>query len=588
MLENAGRRSYPIAASYDLPFRHVFHGQLLGREFAVWRADDGHVNVWENRCLHRGVRLSIGINDGRELKCQYHGWRYSNRTAGCTYIPAHPADAPARTITNRTFPAVERYGLIWSSLDPAGEAIGVAALDGGDPLVLRGIPVNASASKVIAWLKDYRFQPVGAIDGAAAETVLEGSDDLMVRLRARQDGVQTLAVFFVQPVDASRCVIRGVLDETPNGVDPIAVLRRHNQRLSALRDAVERQAAAEPAPAPIEPVYERVRPELAEMPGPAPSGRKAVLRVRIARKWPAAEGIAGFELRALRGNLPTFQPGAHIDLHLPNGEVRQYSITNGPGESGSYVIGVKREARSRGGSQCLHDIVREGDVLAISEPRNNFPLRRDAIRTIFIAGGIGVTPLLAMAQALHHSGLAYELHYFAQGPEQLAFEERLAALGDHLKTHLNLSSDATLVRIRELLSGFRPRMQVYVCGPSPMLDATRRIASELGWPEAAVHFEYFKNTHAIDDSTGFEVALARSSITLAVPPGKSILKVMRENGIDIASSCEQGACGTCLATVLEGEPNHQDVYLNDAEKQSGTKIITCVSRAKSARLVLDL
>ena len=98
----ATRLQHPIAASHDLPFRHVFHGQLLGREFAVWRADDGYVNVWENRCLHRGVRLSIGVSDGRELKCQYHGWRYSNRTAGCTYIPAHPADAPARTITNRT------------------------------------------------------------------------------------------------------------------------------------------------------------------------------------------------------------------------------------------------------------------------------------------------------------------------------------------------------------------------------------------------------------------------------------------------------------------------------------------------------
>jgi ferredoxin-NADP reductase/nitrite reductase/ring-hydroxylating ferredoxin subunit len=585
MVENAGTRSHPIAAVYDLPFRHVFHGQLLGHEFAVWRADDGYVNVWENRCLHRGVRLSIGINDGRELKCQYHGWRYSNRTAGCTYIPAHPADAPARTIINRTFPAVERYGLIWSSLDPTAEVIGVAALDDVDPLVLRGIAVNASAAKVIARLKDYRFQPVGAIDGAAAETVLEGSDDLMVRLCARQDGARTLAVFFVQPVDAGRCVIRGVLDASPNGADRIAVLRHHNERLSALRDAVEREAAAEPAPAPIEPVYERVTPELAEMPA---AGRKAALRVQIARKWPAAEGIAGFELRALRGNLPTFQPGAHIDVHLPNGEVRQYSITNGPGESGSYVIGVKREIPSRGGSQCLHDIVREGDVLAISEPRNNFPLRRDAVRTIFIAGGIGITPLLAMAQALHHSGLAYELHYFAQRREQLAFEERLAALGDHLKTYLDLGPEATQTRVRELLSGFRPRMQVYVCGPGPMLDATRRIACELGWPEATVHFEYFKNTHAIDDSTGFEVALARSSLTLAVPPGKSILKAMRENGIDIASSCEQGACGTCVATVLEGEPDHQDVYLNDAEKRSGTKIITCVSRARSARLVLDL
>jgi ferredoxin-NADP reductase len=267
--------------------------------------------------------------------------------------------------------------------------------------------------------------------------------------------------------------------------------------------------------------------------------------------------------------------------------VRQYSVTNGPGESASYIIGVKRENPSRGGSQCLHDVVREGDVLAISEPRNNFPLRRDAVRTILIAGGIGITPLLAMAQALHHSALVYELHYFAQRA-QLAFPERLAGLGDRVRTHLDLAPDATQERMRELLSDYRPRMQVYVCGPGPMLDAARRIAAACGWPESAVHFEYFKNTQAIDASTRFEVALARSCVTLAVPAGTSILQAMRDNGIDIASSCEQGACGTCLATVLEGVPDHQDVYLNDAEKQSGTKIITCVSRAKSARLVLDL
>jgi ferredoxin len=131
-------------------------------------------------------------------------------------------------------------------------------------------------------------------------------------------------------------------------------------------------------------------------------------------------------------------------------------------------------------------------------------------------------------------------------------------------------------------------MHLYLCGPGPMLQAARRIAAELGWPETAVHFEYFKNTNKIDDSSSFEVALARSCVTLKVPAGKTILEVMREAGVDMPSSCEQGACGTCLATVIEGEPDHQDVYLNDAEKKSGTKIMTCVSRAKSARLVLDL
>ncbi|PSJ64201.1 Rieske 2Fe-2S domain-containing protein [Pseudaminobacter soli (ex Li et al. 2025)] len=589
MLDQARTRWHPIAAAHDLPLRHVFHGQLLGREFAVWRADDGYVNVWENRCLHRGVRLSIGINDGRELKCQYHGWRYSNRTAGCTYIPAHPADAPARTITNRTFPAVERYGLVWSATDePQGEVPEVAGLAEGEFLGLRGIPVNAPADRVVARLRGYSFQPSGRIDGNDAEIAVEAAGDFSVALRAREGGAETLAVFFVQPVDSNRSVIRGVLNSDAEGAARLAVLRHHNERLSKLRDAIEQEAAQAPAPEPIAPQFERLPAELAEMPELTAHGRKAALRVQVARKWQAADGIAGFELKPLSGLLPTFQPGAHIDVHMPNGEIRQYSIANGPGESDRYVIGVKLERDSKGGSVCMHESVREGDVLAISEPRNNFPLRRDAVKTIFVAGGIGVTPLLAMAQALHHQELAHEFHYFTQGESQLAFRDRLDGLKGTLVPHLGLDPEATGAKLREILSVYKFGMHLYLCGPGPMLETARKIAAEAGWPEGAVHFEYFKNTNKIDDSSSFEVALARSCMTLKVPAGKTILEVMREAGIDMPSSCEQGACGTCLATVIEGEPDHQDVYLNDAERKSGTKIMTCVSRAKSARLVLDL
>ena len=579
---------HPIAAGSDLPFRHVFNGQLLGRELAVWRADDGYVNVWENRCLHRGVRLSIGINDGRELKCQYHGWRYANRTAGCTYIPAHPADAPARTITNRTFNSVERYGLVWSAEEPVGGVPDIAGLPPDGPLVLRGIAVNAPAQKVVGLLNDYRFQPNGAIEGDAGIVKIESLGDYSLALRARDNFAETLAVFFVQPVDSSRSVIRGVLNDGPQGAHRIAVLRHHNERLTALRDRAEREAAAEPAPPPIEPDYGQVAPELAEMPQPASIGRRATISVEVARKWSTAEGIAGFELRPVKGLLPTFQPGAHIDVHLPNGLIRQYSIVNGPGETDCYVIGVKREPDSLGGSSCLHEGVRQGDVLAISAPRNNFPLRRDAVKTILIAGGIGITPLLAMAQALHHSGLVHELHYFAEDARHLAFDDRREAIHDTLTTHLGLGPDRTAERISGLLSAYRHGFHVYLCGPGPMLEAARRIAETAGWPDSAVHFEYFKNIHSIDDSSNFDIALARSCVTLRVPSGKTILEVMRENGIDMPSSCEQGACGTCVATVIEGEPLHQDVYLREGERRAGKKIITCVSRAKSARLVLDV
>ena len=581
------RRWHPIAASSDLLFRHVFHGQLLGRELAVWRADDGHINVWENRCLHRGVRLSIGINDGRELKCQYHGWRYSNRTAGCTYIPAHPADAPARTITNRTFPAKERYGLIWSADEPEGEIPDLPDL-GDDVLVLRGIPVHAPPGKVIELLLDYRFQPSGALDGSDATVDVVANSDARVALRSTMNGAETLAAFFVQPVDSNRAVIHGLLDSKPTGNERLRILRHHNARLSSLRDGAEVAARSEPAVPSIAPVYGRVSAELAEMPKETGHGRKATLSVHVKRKWTAADGIVGFELHPVNGVLPTFQPGAHLDVHLPNGHIRQYSIVNAPGESDKYVIGVKLDAASKGGSTCLHETVREGDLLAISEPRNNFPLRRDATLTLFIAGGIGITPLLAMAQALHHSRLPLELHYFAQNESHLAFDDRLKGLGDTLTPHLGLGPQETKERLTALLADYRTGRHVYLCGPGPMLTAAREIAAQQGWPDHAVHFEYFKNANKIDDGTSFDVALARSSVTLHVPAGQTILQVMRDHGIDMPSSCEQGACGTCMATVIEGEPLHQDVYLNDEERRSGTKIMTCVSRAKSARLVLDL
>ncbi|GLS19295.1 ferredoxin [Labrys miyagiensis] len=570
-------RWHPIAASHDLPYRHVFHAQLFGREFAVWRADDDNINVWENRCLHRGVRLSIGINDGRELKCQYHGWRYANRTAGCTYIPAHPADAPARTITNRTFPVLERYGLVWTTLEADSPAPEGPLAEEGPLLTLRGIPVNALATKVVEALRTY---PLGT--DLAGKVEVEGEGTIVLRSCDKR------IAFFVQPVDADRCVIRGVVEGEVPTHERIAVLRSHNEHLGALRDKVERLAALEPAPAPIEPFFERVPAELAEMPPLAASGRKPALRVQVNRKWQAGEGIAAFELRPIKGVLPTFQPGAHIDVHMPNGEIRPYSVINGPGETDHYTIGVKLDAESKGGSRCMHESVREGDVLAISEPRNNFPLRRDAVRTYLIAGGIGITPLLAMAQTLHNQDLPFELHYFARGEAGLAFRERLAALGASLLPHLGLDREETAREIRAALPSYRYGLHAYLCASGGMLETARAIAAEKGWPEEAVHFEYFKNETAIEDQSSFEIALARSVMTLPVPAGRTILDVLREHGVDMPSSCEQGACGTCLASVIEGEPLHQDVYLTPAERRAGTSIITCVSRARSARLVLDL
>jgi ferredoxin-NADP reductase/nitrite reductase/ring-hydroxylating ferredoxin subunit len=559
---------YPIASSEDLPFRHVYQGQLLGRELAVWRADDGNVNVWENRCLHRGVRLSIGINEGQELKCQYHGWRYANQSAGCTYIPAHPADAPARRIENRKYPVKEAFGLVWSAANDEKPFAPFSGAEGQNWFALRPMPVNAAPEDVVAGLS--RLAP----DDQPAD-LLPG---LIVRLGA--------VVYLVQPVDAGRAVIRGLLPQKP--ADEQASLRHYNELLSKLRDRLERAAAKKPAPEPLQPIYEKLSADLATMPDIAvPRGNS--LNVVVKRKWQSAEGVIGIELADRDGkHLPTFQPGAHIDVHLPNGLVRQYSITNGPGDLSSYVIGIKAESASKGGSKILVETVREGDVLAISEPRNNFPLRRDATRTVLIAGGIGITPLLSMARFLDKSSLPYELHYFTRTGESAAFKSELAALHGAVHVHSGLGRDAIKGTVNQVLGPHQFANHVYICGPGAMLEMVQETATALGWPDDAVHFEYFQNDKVIDSSSAFDIELARSAMTLHVPAGKTILEVMREAGLTVPSSCEQGACGTCLTTVIEGEVDHQDVYLNKTEKASNTCMMTCVSRAKSARLVLDI
>ena len=455
MSADAGRLWHPLASFQDVVPRHVFWGRLLGRELAVWRADDGFVNVWENRCLHRGVRLTVGTNDGRELVCRYHGWRYASRTAGCTYIPAHPADAPARTICNRTFPAVERYGLVWSGADPDGEPPTLDALEAAGAFGLRGVAVRAPSDLVIDALSRHRFSPTDRIgvpgDGAGAAgdadvdmTVTDrGRYHLVLRADSRGGGPASTIVFFAQPADADRTVIRAVLAGEPDPSSRIPVWRHHNTALSQLREAVEAEARRRPAPEPMVASIEEVPIRLSEMPEPAPKGRRAALRVQVARKWQAAADVAGFDLVSIAGQLPTFQPGAHIDVHLPNALVRQYSLTNGPGELDRYRIGVKLEPDGGGGSLALHDSVRVGDVLAVSEPRNNFPLRRDAVRTILVAGGIGITPLLAMAQALRHQGLDFELHVFARSDDHIAFAELVDGLGEAVTRHIGLSPAET-------------------------------------------------------------------------------------------------------------------------------------------------
>ena len=581
---------HPVATVDDMAPRHVFRGQLHGRELAIWRADDGFVNVWENRCLHRGVRLSIGYNDGAELVCRYHGWRYANRSGGCTYIPAHPADSPARTISCTTFGAVERHGLVWTSLDPdaPGEPPVIAALE-HDAFGLRNLPVRAPAHLVADHLTGLRFAPAASIergdpvaDDPAAVALDAVRHDLCVVSEVEADGRRSTVVFFVQPVDDARSVIRPVLASTP--ADPMPVWRHHAERLRRLITDIEAlpQATATPS-----------APSLLESPVVLPTVQRATadtdtVLTTVDRAWATAEGIVALELVAAQdGGLPAFQPGDHIDVHLPGDMVRQYSLTNGPGETDRYRIGVKLEPDGRGGSAAMHALA-PGDQLRISPPRNSFPLRRNTPHTLLIAGGIGVTPILAMAQALRAMDLGVALHYFVAATDQFAFGATLDALGDSLHRHVGLSPADTEAELDRLLGDPDPETQVYACGPPPMLDAVRRLTDHHGWPDHAVRFEYFENTTEVDLSGSFRIELARSALGLDVAAGETVLEALRKHGVSMVSSCEQGACGTCAATVLDGEPLHQDVFLSEAERAAGTTMLTCVSRARSDRLVLDL
>ena len=306
---------HPVASSSDLPLRHVYQGQLWGHELAIWRADDGHVNVWENRCLHRGVRLSIGLNEGSELRCLYHGWRYANRTAGCTYIPAHPADAPARTVCNNTYQCIEKYGLVWSAVAPERSFETPVTLTDTAPLTLRAIPINAPSDLVQKFATDY---PYGM--------VTHKSDTSMTL----QSGASELQLFF-QPVDSGKTIIRGLL--VPQPVNPIVALRHHNAMMTALRDKIELAVSGLAPPRAIEVEFKPVAKDLAQMPNINTAGPKVEFRAKVAKKWITSQNVMAFRLEAFSEQFPTFQPGAHIDVSLPNGMLRQYSLTNGPGQT---------------------------------------------------------------------------------------------------------------------------------------------------------------------------------------------------------------------------------------------------------------
>jgi vanillate monooxygenase ferredoxin subunit len=315
------------------------------------------------------------------------------------------------------------------------------------------------------------------------------------------------------------------------------------------------------------------------------------LVVKVVRKAIEAEGIASFELaRADGAPLPPFSAGSHIDVELPGGLTRQYSLCNDSGEQHRYRIAVLRDPASRGGSAAMHDAVSEGDVLRISEPRNHFPLHH-AQRSLLFAGGIGVTPLLCMAQRLAAIGAEFSLHYCTRSPERTAFRDEIAvsAFADRVRYHQDSGPPSQKLNLQKLLAQPDPDTAIYVCGPTGFIGHVVDIAKANGWSSEQVHVEYFGA--APQDTAGdaaFEVKLASTGKTYPVAAHQTVVQALQAQGVDILTSCEQGVCGTCITRVLEGEPDHRDLYFTDEEKARNDQFTPCCSRAKTPRLVLDL
>ncbi len=313
-----------------------------------------------------------------------------------------------------------------------------------------------------------------------------------------------------------------------------------------------------------------------------------MFEVTIAHLWDDTPEIRCFELEGSDGALPPFSAGAHIEVHLADDLIRHYSLWNGPWDTDRYLIGVKREPESRGGSARMHQF-EPGDRLTISEPRNNFKLLDSDGPALMLAGGIGVTPLLAMARLRQAQGRAATLHVFARDRDNIPLAPQLADL-ERAPVHLGLLPPALDGVLKGILSDPDPRAHLYMCGPGPFMALVKNVAGLAGWPPDHVHLEYFSvDANAFDTSGGaFKVELRQSGRILTVAADQTIIEAMEMAGITPLTSCEQGVCGTCMTTVIEGQPDHRDHYLNDLEKDGGKVIMPCVSRCKGKRLVLDL
>ena len=315
------------------------------------------------------------------------------------------------------------------------------------------------------------------------------------------------------------------------------------------------------------------------------------LVVRVVQMRYEAPSVLSLELiRPGGGSLPPFTAGAHVDVRLAPDCTRSYSLLNNSAERHRYAIAVHLDPDSRGGSRLVHDRLRVGDLISISSPKNHFSLDENAEHSVLIAGGIGVTPLLSMAQRLNVLGRPWQMLYAARSRSSAAFLDQLesirAAGVGCLDFHFDDEVGGVPPDLSSVVASAPSGSHFYCCGPSPMLEAFRLLTN--GIPEGRVHFEYFAAAQEAAVSAGYELVLAKSGKSVEVLPGMTLLQAILDAKVDVNYACSQGVCGTCLTRVLEGQPDHRDNYLNDEERASNSMIMVCCSGAKSARLVLDL
>ena len=313
--------------------------------------------------------------------------------------------------------------------------------------------------------------------------------------------------------------------------------------------------------------------------------KKQSLRVRLKSITYEAQDVLLFELTSLDGpTLPSFSAGSHIDIHLPNGLTRQYSLCNSPLENNRYVLGVKKDLFSRGGSNFMHDELKVGCELKISIPRNHFPLANESSHAILIGGGIGITPLISMAHELNAKNASWQLFASFKSRADVALVEQLNSNRVHL--HIDHESSGGFLDIPFVLDTAPAGSHFYCCGPEPMLNHFLELSKSID--RSRIHYESFKPVLANLSGDSFEVKLNKTQKSFSIGPDQTILQVLLKHGIAAPGSCEQGICGTCETRVVDGIPDHRDSLLSAKERSSNQIMMICCSRSLSSSITLDL